>query len=167
MLEHPHDPGRPLVLDWLHVQFLGELGIRGGGRHRDRTGVRGIREQRAEQDHELDAEIGERGDQLVTERPPAHVGLDPVHEDQVPVHALRAGQRKPGGGPDQPVGAAIGDLEHRAGHLEVVEVLGIHLADRAGLPGDAQMIDRPAGSLARVIPALERGDQRRRGEPGW
>jgi hypothetical protein len=29
------------------------------------------------------------------------------------------------------------------------------------------VIDHPAGRLAGIIPALERGDQGRRGEPGW
>jgi hypothetical protein len=56
------------------------------------------------------------------------------------------------------------DLDHRAVYLEVVEVLGIDGADRGRLPSDAQVVDDPAGCLARVVPAFEPGDGDRRGE---
>jgi hypothetical protein len=50
------------------------------------------------------------------------------------------------------------DLDHRPVDLEVVEVLGVDGADRGRLPGDAQVVDDPAGRLARVVPAFEPGD---------
>ena len=167
MLQPADDPRRPLVVHRLDVQLGGELGIGGGRGHRHRAGMRGVREQRAEQDHQLHAEVGERADQLIAEGTPAHIGLDPVHQHQIAAGALRAGQRQPGSRPDQPVGPAVGDLHHRTGHLEVVEVLRIDGADGAGLPGDAQMIDHSARCLACVIPALEGSDQGWRGELGW
>ena len=110
--------------------------------------------------------------QLVAERPPAHVRLDAVHQDHVagqPGGRYRyrrpgAGERHPGRRPDQSLGLPALDLDHRPVDLEIVEVLGVDGADRGGLPGDAQVVDHPAGRLARVVPALERGDGDRGGE---
>jgi hypothetical protein len=59
---------------------------------------------------------------------------------------------------------AVLDLDHRPVDLEVVELLGIDGADRRRLPGDAQVVDYPAGGLAGVVPALEPGDGDGRGE---
>jgi hypothetical protein len=59
---------------------------------------------------------------------------------------------------------AVLDLDYRPVDLEVVELLGVDGADRGSLPGDAQMVDRSAGRLAGVVPALEARDGDRRGE---
>jgi hypothetical protein len=83
VLQHADDPGRPLVVDRLNVQLRGELGIGCRGGHRHGTGMRRVREQGAKQDHQLDAEVGERADQLIAEGTPAHVGLDPVHQHHI------------------------------------------------------------------------------------
>src|SRR5580658_3652626 len=67
-------------------------------------------------------------------------------------------QRDPGRRPDEALGAPLLDLDHRPVDLEVVELLRIDGSDRGRLPGDAQVVDHPAGRLARVVPALEPGD---------
>jgi hypothetical protein len=56
------------------------------------------------------------------------------------------------------------DLDHRPVDLEVVELLGIDGADGRRLPGDAQVVDYPAGGFAGVVPAFEPGDGDGRGE---
>ena len=124
----------------------------------------------------FDAEGFQALHELVAERPPAHVRLDAVHQDHVPgqpgqrrgpvgrVLGLCPGQRDPGRRPDQAFGLAALDLDHRPVDLEVVEVLGVDGGDRGRLPGDAQVVDHPAGRLTGVVPALEPSDRNRRGE---
>ena len=164
VLQHPHDPGRALVLDRLDMQVGGQLRVRRGRRHRHRAGMRRIGQQRAEQHHRLRAKIVKRLHQLGGEPPPAHVGLDTVHEHDVPAHVVRGGHGQPGGGPDQPVGPALGHLHHRPGHLEVVVVLRVDSPDLGGLPGHAQVIHHPAGRFPGIVPPLEGGNDRGRDE---
>ena len=45
--------------------------------------MRHVREQRAERDHQLDAEVAREVDDHAGERPPAQVGLDPEQQDRV------------------------------------------------------------------------------------
>jgi hypothetical protein len=59
---------------------------------------------------------------------------------------------------------AVGDLHDGPGDLEIVEVLGVHLADGLSVPGRGEVIDRSGRCLARVVPALECDYQRWRGE---
>jgi len=135
--------------------------------------MRRVGQQRAEQDDELHAQGLQTLDQFLAERPPAHVRLDPVHQDDVPaqprgrhglVGRVRVGDRDPRRGPDQALGVTALDLDDRPVDLEVVVVLGIDGADRGRLPGDAQVVDYPARRLARVVPALESGNGDRRCE---
>ena len=135
--------------------------------------MRRVRQQRAEQDDQLDAQAFQAVHELLAERPPAHVRLDAVDQDHVPVqpggrHApvrrVRPRQRHPGRRPDEAAGVTALDLDHRPVDLEVVELLGVDGPDRGRLPGDAQVVDHPAGRLARVVPALEPGDGDRRDE---
>jgi len=163
-LQHSHDPGRALVIDRLDLQRGGQLLVGGGRRHRHRTGVRRIGEQRTEQHDELGTQLGEGVDQIGAESAPAHIRLDAVHQDQVAVQPGRMRHGQPGGRPGQAASAAVGDLKHRPGDLEIVVVLRIDLADRLSFPGSAEMGDRGTRRLTRVIPTLEGRDDRRRGQ---
>ncbi len=130
---------------------------------RDGPGVRGVGEQCPDEDHHLDAELGEPADELVGEPAPAHVRLNPVHEHDV---ARQAGIRGPGEGqprgrPDEPFGLPRDHLDHWPVDLEVVKVIGVDRGDRRGLPRDAQVVDDTARGLRRVVPPLERGDRHR------
>jgi len=89
-----------------------------------------------------------------------------MHEHHVAGKPGRLGarERDPRGRPDQPLRLPVLDVDDRPVDLEVVEVLGVDGADRGRLPGDAQMVDDPAGRLARVVPAFEPGDGDGRGE---
>ena len=114
-------------------------------------------------------------DQLLTERPPAHVGLDAVHQDHVAGRAVGAGAipgRRPASratrscvvGQSAMVLSAF-DLDHgRPVDLEVVEILGIDGAEWSRLPGQTQLLHHPGGCVARVVPALEGGNGDRRYE---
>src|SRR6202042_305062 len=61
-------------------------------------------------------------------------------------------------------GPALGDFHHRPGHLEVVIILRVDRADLGGIPGQAQLIDHPAGGLTCIVPAFEGSDDCWRGE---
>jgi hypothetical protein len=176
VLHHPDDPGGPLVIGKADADLGGELGVRRADGHRDRPGVRGVGEQRAEQDDHLHAQALQALHEFFAEGPPAHVRLDAVHQHDIAgqpggrpglvsrVHGAGPGEREPRGGPDQPLGPPALDLDDRPVDLEVVEVLGIDGADGGRLPRDTQVVDHPAGGLARVVPALESGDGDRRHE---
>ena len=92
VLEDADDAGRPLVRRLLELEPVDQLGLGGGAGDRDRPGVRGVGEQRAEGDHELAAELVAGGEQLGAELAPAHVGLDAAHQDHVAVE-VRAERR--------------------------------------------------------------------------
>ncbi len=165
--------GGALVLDEADADLGAELGVRRAHGHRHRPRVGRVGKQGAEQDDQLHAEAFQALHQFVAERPPAHVRLDAVYQDHVAgqpggrrgiIGGLGAGDRDPGRRPDQPLGLAALDLDHRPVDLEIVEVFGIDGADGGRLPGDAQVVDHAAGRLARVVPALEPGDGDRRFE---
>ncbi len=164
LLQHADDAGRALVVHRVQVQPVGQGGVRGGRRHRHRAGVRGVGQQRAEQHHGLHLQLGERRDQLAAEAPPAHVRLDAVHQHHVAAQSLGRATLSRVVGQTRSVGLPVGDFHHRPGDLEVVEVLGIDLADGPRIPGRAEVIHGVGRRLARVVPALEGGYQNRCGE---
>jgi hypothetical protein len=103
--------------------------------------VGGVREQRAESDHQLAAEIVTGGEQLGAELAPAHVGLDAADQDDVAVEVGRRGDRDPGRGPGQPAVAVLVGADQRAIDLEVVELLGVDGPDDARVPHLHEVID--------------------------
>src|SRR5206468_12945923 len=73
--------------------------------------------------------------------------------------ARRPGTEQPGRGPGDVPPAVLVDVGQGAVHLEVVVLLGVELGDRSRVPDLAQVADGSARGLARVVPALEGGDQ--------
>src|SRR5712691_5199224 len=85
VVQHADDSRRPLVTRALEAELLDELVVARAPRHGSGTRVRDIREQRAERDDKLDAEIrGEVDDQLA-ELPPAQTRLDAEQQHGVAV----------------------------------------------------------------------------------
>ena len=72
--------------------------------------------------------------------------------------ARRAAVRDPHRRPHQLPGHAVDLADHRPVHLVVVVGLVVDLDDRLGLPDGVQVLERVAGRVTGVVPALERRD---------
>ena len=92
--QHPDDPGRPLVRRGLELEPVLQVELRRGPRHLDRAGVRRLGQKRAQGDHQLGAEVVERGQHLRCELAPAHAGLEPTQQDHVAARPRRAGHQE-------------------------------------------------------------------------
>ena len=68
LLEDSDDARRALVLGLLQVHPLGQVRLGRGPADRNRTGVRGVAEQRAQDHHQLHAQFVGDAQQLVAER---------------------------------------------------------------------------------------------------
>jgi hypothetical protein len=124
--------------------------------------VRHVREQRAERDHHLDAELARQVDDQRREGAPAQVGLDPEQQDGI---ALEPGDRRVVEGvlrPVDPARAAVDEGDVRPGRLEVEEALRLDLGEALGLPCLGEVTAGERRALAAVVPAAEGGDQERR-----
>jgi hypothetical protein len=84
LLEDADDARGALVLGLLQVHRAGQVRIGGDSADRDRTGVRGVAQQGAQDDDQLDAQFMRETEQFVAERAPAHRRLDAPHQHQVP-----------------------------------------------------------------------------------
>ena len=102
VLEHADDAGRPFVRRLLELEPVHQLGLGGGAGDRDRPGVRSVREQRPEGDHQPAAEVVAGREQLGAELAPLHVRLDAAQQDDVAVEVGRRGDRERGAGPGDP-----------------------------------------------------------------
>ena len=156
VLEHPGNARRPLVAGFLQPEALRRLGGVGRPGHRHRPGVRCVGQQSAQDHHGVDVELVGDGQQLGAEGAPPHVRLDAVHQHDVAVGARRAAVRDPHRRPHQFPRDAVDLPDDRAVHLIVVVGLVVDLDDRIGLPDGVQVLERIAGRVTRVIPALER-----------
>ena len=156
VLEHPGDAGRALVAGFLQAEALRRLGGVGRAGDRHRPGVRRVGQQRAEDDDGVDVELVGDGQQLGAERAPAHVGFHAVHQHDVAVAARRPAVRDPHRRPHQLPGDPVDLPDDRAIHLVVVVRLVVDLHDRVGLPDGVQVLERVAGRVAGVVPALKR-----------
>ena len=161
VLEDPDDAGRSFVGRLLQLEPVDEVGLGRGARHRDRAGVRGVGQQRAEGDHELGTQVVAGREDLGTELPPPHVRLDAPHQDDVAIEVGRGGDGDLGARPGD---AAVAELVGADGgpvDLEVVELLGVDGPDDAGVPHPDQVVDHCRGSVGGVVPALEGSDDDR------
>ena len=166
VLEDPDDAGRALVGRRLQLQPVLQVQLGRGAADLDRPGVRGLGQQRAERDHQLDPEVVGAGQQLGAELAPPHVGLDAAQQDDVAVRARRPGDVHLRRGPGDPPHAVLGGAHHRAVDLEVVEFLGIDDRDDLGVPHLDQVVHHPRRRSGGVVPALEGSDQHRVVERG-
>ena len=156
VLEHPGDPGRTLVAGLLQPEELRRVGGVGRARNRHRPGVRRVRQQCAEDDDGVDIELVGDGQQLGAECAPPHIRLDAVHQHDVAVRAGWAAVRNVHRRPHQLAGHTVDLPDHRPIDLVVVVGLVVDLDDRLGLPDRVQVLERVAGRVAGVVPALER-----------
>ena len=92
----PTMPVGPFVRRLLELEPVHQLGLGGGAGDRDRPGVRGVGQQRAEGDHQLAAEVVAGREQLGAELAPPHVGLDAAQQDDVAVEVGRATRPRSG-----------------------------------------------------------------------
>ena len=131
----------------------------------DRARVRDVGQQRAEQHGHLHAERLGQVDDGLGERAPAERGLGAGEQDQVARGARDADGVDLELGPVDRARDAVLEAHHRARGLEVDELLGVDL--REGLGAEAAGDEGQGGGrgLARVVPALERADQRRGPKP--
>src|SRR5207302_3487994 len=97
-------------------------------------------------------------DELVTERPPAHVRLETAQEDYLRVDAT--GDSEPSRRPLDTTGDAVDQTNRRAVDLVVVVVLGIDRGKRLCLPLPLEVLDRTGGRIGGVVPAFEGGEHR-------
>lgn len=133
------------------MQGVDEPGLGRGTGDGHRAGVRGVGEQRAQQHDVADLQLQHQPDQLAAERPPPHVRLDPVHQDDV-LAVRQPRPRHPGGGPGDAAGLAVAHLHDRAGDLEVVVVVRIELGDGHRLPGRLRWAITPLAASPGVVP---------------
>ncbi len=123
--------------------------------------MRHIREQRAERDHQLDAEIAREIDDHGREGLPAQVGLDPEQQDRV---AIEIRDRRVVEGVLRPVDVprlTVDERDVRAGRLEVEEVLRLDVGEPVSLPDLGEVTACERGALATVVPAAKCCDQNR------
>jgi hypothetical protein len=128
--------------------------------------VRRVGEQRAERDDLRHTEPLGVVEQLTAEGAPPQVGLDPVDEHDVPFGTRQHRPGQPRCLPFDAAGDAVGEAYVRARDLEVVVVLGVDRGQRLGVPHQLQVLQRCAGRLPGVVPALERRDHHRLDEAG-
>ena len=157
----PTIPVGPFVGRLLELEPVHQLGLGGRAGDRDRPGVRGVGEQRAQGDHELAAQVVAGREQLGAELAPAHVRLDAAHQDHVAVQVGGEATAMLGAGPGDPAVAVVVGADDRPVDLEVVELLGVDGADDPGVPDLHQVVDHCRRGVRGVVPALERGDHHR------
>ncbi len=90
----PGDARRAFVPRLFQVESGGGFTAVGRARHRDRSGVRSIGEQGAEDDDRLDVQLVDQLEQILAETAPPHVGLDPAKQDDVALAARRRTDRQ-------------------------------------------------------------------------
>ena len=83
--------------------------------------------------------------------------LDPDHEDRVAPGAGQLRVQKHVLGPVDPPGVAVDERDVRPRCLEVVELLGIDVAEALRRPGLREEARRERGPLRAVVPAAKRG----------
>jgi 3'-5' exoribonuclease len=119
-----------------------------------------VGEQRPQRHHELGSEGLRELDYDLGESPPAHRWLGPDEQDQISGRPRDPRLIELNRRPDDRTGLTVHQLDLGPGRLEVVELLGI---DRGKAPRAERAADegqRGRGRVSRVVPALERADQR-------
>ena len=128
--------------------------------HRRRAGVGDVGEERAERDDQAGVHSSGDVEDLLAERPPAKLRLDPPqHDDRR--RPRRLGEEELVLGPQDATGPVVVELHHRPHRSEVVELLGVDVDECDGPPRLAEATHRLRGGLAGIVPPLERGDDDR------
>ncbi len=161
LLEDADDARGAFVARLLQIEPGGQVRVGGDAGDRNRPGVRGVAEQRAQHHHHLHAQLMGEAHDFVAERAPAHAGLDAADQDEIAPPTLAAvvtdaDDGQPGRGPCDLANAAVQE-DGRAVHLEVVVVLRVQRGEDLALPFPVQVRDRGGGGVTGVVPAFERG----------
>ena len=166
VLKHPGDAGRALIARLLQPERLRRIRRIGRPGDRHRSSVRRVGQQGAEDHDGLHVQLVGDGQQLGTERAPPHVGLHTVHQHDVAVAARRSAVRDPHRRPHQLARHSVDLTDHRPVDLVVVVGLIVDLHDLLGLPYRVQVLERVAGGVSGIVPALERCDDDRVAQVG-
>ena len=159
VVQDADDARRPLVSRELQSELLHEprVGGRAGDGCRPRVGD--VREQRAQRDDEVDAEVGREPRDEVGEGAPAVVRLDSQENDRVSLDAREAGVEEDVLGPLDLARHALVETHGGPYGLEVDEAFRVDVREALGLPASRKVRSSQRGRLASVVPALEGGDQ--------
>src|SRR3954451_10722155 len=117
-----------------------------------------VGEERTEREEPFRPEVARQSCDRRRERPPPHVRLDAVEEDDVA--AVGPGVQKLVRRPIDLSRLALDEPDLRPRRLEVEELLRVDRRERLGSPGLAEVLNRAARGPAGVVPAAERGDDR-------
>jgi hypothetical protein len=121
--------------------------------------VRHVREQRAERDDELDAELFREADDEIGEAAPAEVRLDSEQEDGILLQAGRPPLVEDGRRPVDTSRQPFDQRDMRARRLEVEEAFGVDVCKAVGSPELGKVPRGERGALAAVVPATEGSDE--------
>ena len=118
--------------------------------------MRNVCEQRAHQHDAVDTQFLRQADELGGVGTPLVGGLHAVDEDEIDGGPGDHGLADAGVRPlDAPLARRV-PLDHGAGELEVVELVGIDRGDPLAAEEPAQVLQGVAGRFTGVVPALER-----------
>ena len=123
-------------------------------------GVRRVGEQRAERDDGRHAELARRSSSSSSQNARQRMfGSIPCTSTTSPVGAGRPARPTAGWSATRSPGDPVDQPHRRPGDLEVVVVLGVDRGQRLGVPDQLEVLERAAGGVPGVVPALERGDR--------
>jgi hypothetical protein len=165
LAEDADDAGRPLVVRRPDRVLLEPRILGGEAGHDHRARVDDVRQVRAEHHHAAHPEAREQREQLLAVAPPAQVRLRPPAEQQLAPRVHRAVAEE-GVRPRDASRAVLADRDLRPRDGEVEELLAVDLRKRRGPEVVRDVAKRHRGRFARVVPALEREQQRRLAQRG-
>ena len=166
VVQHADDPGGALVARRLELEAGDHLGLVGRADDRGGPGVRHLGQQRAEGEAEAGAvALGDLGE-LGAVGAPAQLRLGADDHEHVLVAAGDRAGVDLGGRPDDLAQTVVVESHLGSGGGEVVELLGVDVGHLVEVPAVDEVAGRGAGGVARVVPALEGGDDDGRLERG-
>ena len=121
--------------------------------------MRDVGQERAERDDELHVDVASKLDDLLRERPPAQIRLDPEQEYAIAVGTRDRRVVENRLRPVDPAREALLERDVRPRRLEVEELLRIEVREPTRLPALREEAQRERGALGPIVPAAESGDE--------
>ena len=156
-------PGRALIARTGESERGGQGRVGGAADHRRWPSVRGGVGDGAESDDETDAEAFDGGEDTVDVGRPGDVRFDAIEDDEVALALRSADDAHDVPRPHDP-SLTVHVLDRRARHGEVVEGIGVDLADDHAVRLVGDVTQRCRGHTGGVEPAAEGDEQRRVGQ---
>ena len=124
-------------------------------------GVRDVAEQRAERDDRVAARLARDVDDRRRSTPPAQVGLDAAHDDDVALRRRTSRSTSWRGHVHRRRATPSDELDVRAARLVVDVLVGVDRRERRGAVSRVphEPVGGAGGGVAGVVPALEGGDE--------